>query len=139
MAAGDMFIGLDGEFLQGTAGSTPSTEAENVDDVAVKLSSRTAEAVRRGKKFVTKKPTVLEAQLTFKIYVVEGDTFLDDIMSAWINKTRLALYGKQSTSGKGANGDWYITDVSDQQNNGEFISHTVTAELTEELRDFAWE
>ena len=102
------------------------------------MSARTAEAVRRGKKFVTKKPTVLEAQLTFKLYNVEGDTFRAQIIAAWLNKTRLALYPKESSGGEGPDADWYITDVSEAQSNTEFEAHQVTAELTEELRDFVW-
>jgi len=138
MAAGDMPIGLDGKMYYGDAGATPDTEATEVDDVNIKLSARLAEAIRRGKKFVTKKPSVLEAQLTFKIFVVEGDAFRVALRSAYMNKTRLAIYPTEEESGEGPNCDWYVTEFSEAQPNPDFLAHTVTCELTEELRDFSW-
>ena len=60
MAAGDYRIGLDGKFFYGPSGSQASTEANNVRNVNLNLSARTAEAVRRGKKWVAKNPVPRE-------------------------------------------------------------------------------
>ena len=82
MAAGDYRIGLDGKFYHGPSGAQASTEADNVRNVNLNLSKRTAEAVRRGKKWVAKKPVVTEATLEFEIYDIEGDAFLGAVKSA---------------------------------------------------------
>jgi len=92
MAAGDYRIGLDGKFFHGPAGATATTEADNVRNVNLNLSKRTAEALRRGKQWVAKKPIATEATLEFEIFDIEGDAFLAAIRDAFMNDTRIALY-----------------------------------------------
>jgi len=76
MAAGDYRIGLDGKFHYGASGSQASTEADNVRNVNLNMSKRMAEAVRRGKSWVAKKPVITEGTVEFEIYDIEGDAFL---------------------------------------------------------------
>jgi hypothetical protein len=139
MATGDIRIGLEGVFLYGTAGSTPATEAVNVDAVALAISKRTAERIKRHKKYVAKKVTVTEATLSFEITDEEGDAFLTAVKTAAMNDTALAMYATDITSGEGLNADWYITEFSRDENNAEFINYKVTAVLTDEDRDPVWE
>jgi hypothetical protein len=139
MAAGDRRIGLDGVFYYGDAGSQADTEASNVDNVRVQLSARTAEAVERGKSFVTKKPTVLEPTLTFDVADKEGDAFVAALESAAYDKTRLALYPTDASSGKGLDADYYITEFSRSETNTQFITYSVTAVPTDESRDPVWQ
>lgn len=141
MATGDIRIGLEGEFYYGIAGTTPATEAENVDSVSLAISKRTAERIKRHKKYVTKKVTVTEATLSFEIIDVEGDAFLTAIKNAAMNDTRIALYAldvASASGGEGLDSDWYITEFSRDENNAEFVSYKVTAVLTDEDRDPAW-
>ncbi|HID74468.1 MAG TPA: hypothetical protein EYP56_00550, partial [Planctomycetaceae bacterium] len=88
MAAGDYRIGLDGKFLYGAAGSTATTEADNVRNVNLNLSKRVAEALRRGKKWVAKKTIATEAAVEFEILDIEGDAFLAQIKNAFMNNTK---------------------------------------------------
>lgn len=138
MAAGDYRMGLEGKFYYGTAGSQASTEADNVDDVTLNLSARSAEAVRRGKDWVAKKPTVLEASLDFKVWDIEADTFLSDIKTAFMNKGRIALYPTDAPSGEGLDADFYVTTFNRAEDNEGFITYAVTAEPTDEARDPSW-
>lgn len=139
MATGDIRIGLEGVFLYGTAGTTPVTEAVNVDSVALAISKRTAERIKRHKKYVAKKVTVTEATLSFEITDEEGDAFLTAVKTAAMADTALAMYATDITSGEGLNADWYITEFSRDENNAEIISYKVTAVLTDEDRDPVWE
>ena len=138
MAAGDVELGLNGDFLYGSGGSPASTSTINVDDVSVKMTKRFAEWVRRTRKWVGKKPTTREASIEFKVLAVEGDAFLTAVESAWINDTRIALYPKSSSSGKGLDGDFYIGDFNRDEDNEEAIVYNVTAVPTDELREPEW-
>ena len=139
MAAGDYRIGLDGKFYHGAAGATAATEADNVRNVNLNLSKRTAEALRRGKKWVAKKPIATEASLEFEMYDIEGDTFLAAVKDAFMNDTRIALFPTDAASGEGLDADYYITNFSRSESNEEFITYSVTAEPTDEARDPAWD
>ena len=138
MAAGDYRVGLDGKFYYGTAGSQANTEANNVDDVSLSLSARTAEAVRRGKTWVANKPTVLEATLEFKLYDIDSDAFLAAIKNAYTGRTRIALYPRDAAGGEGLDADYYITAFNRSEDNEEFITYNVTAVPTDEQRDPTW-
>jgi hypothetical protein len=138
MAVGDYRIGLDGKFLYGAAGATAGTEASNVDDVTLNLSARMAEAIRRGKKYVAKKPVCLECSVEFKIWDIEGDPFLTQLETAFFNKAKIALYPRDAVSGKGLDGDFYVSGFNRAEDNEEFITYTVTAEPTDEQRDPVW-
>jgi hypothetical protein len=141
MAAGDLRIGLEGEFYYGPAGATPTTEADNVDSVSLSISKRTAERVKRHRRYVTKKVTVTEATLSFEIADEEGDDFLTAIKNAVMNDTRIALYAldvKGEDGGEGLDADWYITEFGRDENNTEFVNYKVTAVLTDESRAPVW-
>lgn len=141
MAAGDLRIGLEGEFYYGAAGATPASEALNVDSVSLAISKRTAERVKRHRKYVTKKVTVTEATLNFEIVDEEGDAFLAAVKNAAMNDTRIALYALDvatASGGEGLDADWYITEFGRDENNAEFVSYKVTAVLTDEERTPVW-
>lgn len=138
MAAGDYRIGLDGKFFYGAAGAKASAEADNVRNVNLNLSKRTAEALRRGKKWVAKKPIATEATLEFEIFDIEGDAFLATIKNAFMNDAKVALYPTDGASGEGLDADYYITGFSRNENNEDFITYSATAEPTDESRDPQW-
>lgn len=138
MAAGDYRIGLDGKFYYGNAGATANTEADNVRNVNLNLSKRTAEALRRGKKWVAKKPVATEATLEFEIFDIEGDSFLATVKNAFMNDTRVALFPTDGASGEGLDADYYMTGFSRNENNEDFITYSVTAEPTDEQRNPVW-
>ncbi len=136
--AGDLLIGLDGVMKYGTAGSTPSTEATNVDSVQLKISSDFATKLRRGKSFKDNKPTGNDAELTFELSRVVGDTLASTLMSAKLDKTRLAVYATEYDTGEGFDADWYVGDITDGQPNGDFQTWNVTLKYTGEERDGSW-
>ena len=138
MAAGDYRVGLDGKFYYGSSGSQASTEADNVFNVNMGMTRRTAEAVRRGKTWVAKKPTIAEATVEFEMYDIDSDAFLTAIKDAFMNSTRIALYPTDASSGEGLDADFYITKFSRSEANEEFMTYSVTAEPTDEERDPAW-
>jgi len=135
MAAGDYVIPLDGKFYSGSEGSTASTERDNVDEVRLRMTARTAEAVRRGKTWVAKKPTVLEGTLEFKVFDLESDAFVAVLSAAFIAKSRVALKAESYSGNASLDADFYITGFSHDQNNAEIAVYNVTAEPTDELRD----
>jgi len=138
MAAGDYRMGLDGKFYYGTAGAQANTEADNVRNVNLNLSKRTAEALRRGKKWVAKKTIATEASVEFEVFDIEGDSFLTNLKNAFMLNTKIALYPKDAASGEGLDADFYISGFSRNENNEDFIVYSVTAEPTDEQRDPAW-
>jgi len=140
MADGDLIVGLAGVFKWGTAGSTPSTEAVNVDDVQLKLGQNFAEALRRGKRFRDNKPVDSTAELSFTLLKVKGDAFRTAIMAAKTADppTKLACYACEDDTGEGFDADWYVGEVTDGQNNGEFQTLQVTLKYSGEQRDGEW-
>jgi len=138
MAAGDYRMGLDGKFYYGTAGAKASTPADNVRNVNLNLSKRTAEALRRGKKWVAKKTIATEASVEFEVFDIEGDSFLTNLKNAFMLNSKIALYPKDAASGEGLDADFYISGFSRSENNEDFIVYSVTAEPTDEQRDPAW-
>lgn len=139
MAAGDFRIGLDGKFKHGNAGSTPSTISDNVDNVTLGLSARSAQALRRGKTWVMTKVTALEATLDFEVWDIEGDGLISALKTAYMGKTRIALYPTDAASGEGLDADWYITAFGRNETNEDFIKYSVTAQPTDEVRDPNWQ
>lgn len=138
MAAGDYRMGLNGVFKYGTAGSTAATTTTNISTVEIALSARVAEAVRRNKTWVAKKPYVLEATLTFTIWDVVGDAFMAALETAYTTKAKIALYPTTEQSGKGLDGDYYITNFSRSEDNEGFVTYSVEAVPTDETRDPSW-
>lgn len=134
MAAGDMRISLEGEFLWGTAGSTAGTVSNRVDDVNISLDPVLASAILRGELFETNKVLYLKASLTFKLHDVEGDALQDAIVAAAMSKGRIALYPKTSKSGKGLDGDFYVS-FKRAEPNSDFVGWDITATPTSELRN----
>lgn len=137
MAAGDMRISLEGEFLWGTAGSTAATVSNRVDDVNLSLDPVLASAILRGELFETNKVLYLKASITFKLHDVEGDALQDAIVAAAMSKGRIALYPK-TKSGKGLNGDFYVS-FKRAEANSDFVGWDVTATPTSELRAPAYQ
>ena len=139
MPAGDLRIGLDGEFHYGDSGSTATNEHQNIHDVNFAATARTAEALRRKKKFVTTKPTYLEASLTFKLHDEEGDALIPLLRAAWANRTRIALYPTDAAGGDGLDADYYILKCARNESNPDFIVYDVEAKPTDEERDPVWQ
>ena len=138
MAAGDVLLGLSGKFYSGAAGSTATTERDNVSEVELALTNRMAEWLRRGKSWVGKKPTASEASISFKVLAIEGDTFITAILAAFINKTAISLYPTDRPSGEGLDADYYIEQCNRSEPNEGAIEYSVTAVPTDEQRDPAW-
>lgn len=138
MAAGDYRMGLDGVFNYGTAGSTASTEADNVRSCTLNLTGRSAEAVRRGKAWVANKVYILEATVSFQIYDIEGDAFFSALQTAFFGKSRIAAYPTDASSGEGLDADFYVTSFTRNEDNEDFITYDVELKPTDEARDPAW-
>ena len=138
MAAGDYRIGLNGKFHHGASGAQAATEANNVRNVNLNLSKRTAEAVRRGKKWVAKKPVITEGTVEFECYDIEADALVAALRAAFMADTRIALYPTDADTGEGLDADFYITKFSRNEANEDFITYSVTAEPTDEERDPNW-
>lgn len=135
MATGDVRMGLNGTFNYGTAGSQANTSTDNVDDVKLNMSKRTAEMIKRGKSWVMKKPYVTEANLTFKVWDVVGDAFMAALETAFVNNTRIALYPTTEQSGKGLDADFYVNKFDKSEDNDGFVYYDVQCDPTDEGRD----
>lgn len=131
-------VGLNGVFCYGAAGAQAANITSNVDDVTLNMSKRTAEAVRRGRIWVAKKPVVSEATLEFKVWDIVGDAFLAAIQAAFMNDSPIALWPRDDAAGQGLDADFYITNFSRSEDSEEFITYAVTAEPTDELRVPVW-
>ena len=135
MAAGDCKLSMDGAFCYGTAGSTPSTEAENVSAVKLAISQAWAEWFKRGKTFRGAKPAGRTPQLEFNMVKFESETFFAYIRDAWKNKTRIALKPADATGGEGFDADWYVGDWNEDQDDEGAIIVSVVCRYTDEGRD----
>lgn len=133
MASGDVKLAMDGEFKYGAHGSSPSTVGDNCDAVKLGLSKEWAEWIRRGRKYKGAKPTVRNVTLEWTMVKVEGDTFLTTIKNAWLNDSRVALWPTDDT-GEGMDGDFYVGDFNEDQDNQGAIIYNVSARLTDEGR-----
>lgn len=134
MAAGDVQIGLDGKFYYGTAGSQASTEATNMEDVTVNLSSTEVDITRRGSTWEVTKTILLSGEVTGTLQKRESDAFMATVESAYLNKTRIAIYAKSGTSGKGLDADVYVTQMNDNQPLKDKQTYELTFKITDELR-----
>lgn len=134
MAAGDVQIGLDGKFYYGTAGSTASTEATNIEDVTVNLSTTEVDITRRGSTWEGSKVILLTGEITATLQKREGDAFMTSVETAYLNKTRIAIYAKSSSTGKGLNADCYVTQMNDGQPLKDKQTYDLTFKITDELR-----
>lgn len=134
MAAGDVQIGLDGKFYYGTAGSTAATEATNMEDVTVNLSSTEVDITRRGSTWEVSKTILLSGEVTGTLQKRESDAFMATVESAYLNKTRIAIYAKSGTSGKGLDADVYVTQMNDNQPLKDKQTYELTFKITDELR-----
>jgi len=137
METGDYVIGLDGEFLWGTAGSSATTEADVVDNVQLAITADTVDRIRRGKTWKDKKVIVLDASLTFDVVSTKGDAFLAALKTAAMTKAKIALWPKEA-EGEGLDADWYITNFSRSEGNAEMNTYAVTAAPSSEQRDPTW-
>lgn len=139
MAAGDYRIGLDGTFKYGSAGSTPTTITNNVSGVSLSLNPNAVTVLPRGTGFRGTKVTDLDPELTFTIWNVESDAFRAAIVAAARNKTTLALYPKDASSGEGLDADWTITGLTEGQDNEGLDTFEVTAKIAlQRSREPAW-
>jgi len=138
MAAGELRIGLNGEFLYGAAGSTATTKHDNVHDVNLNAAAEKAEARRRHKKFISRKTTYLDCSVTFKIHDEEGDTLIPILRAHYMNKTRVALKPTDINGGDGLDADFYISKFSRDESNPAFIVYDVVADPTDEEREPTW-
>jgi len=138
MATGDVIVGLDGKLLYGTAGSTATTEIVNAEDVTLNLGTVEVDTTRRGSTWETGKPVLNNAEITFTLQKREGDAARSALMTAFLNRTRIALYGRELATGAGLNADFYITGFNDSQPLKDKQTIEVTAKLTDELRAPVW-
>lgn len=134
MAVGDVQIGLDGKFYYGTAGSTASTEATNIEDVTVNLSSTDVDITRRGSTWEVSKTILLSGEVTATLQKREGDAFMATVEAAYLAKTRIAIYAKSATSGKGLDADVYVTQMNDNQPLKDKQTYELTFKITDEQR-----
>lgn len=139
MAAGDHRVGLNGDFKHGTAGAQATTISTNVDDVNFNTTARMAEALKRGKTYVMKKPIALEASIDFKVWDIVGDALVAALETAYFTKARIALYPTTEQSGKGLDADYYISQFQRQSDNEDFVFYSVKAEPTDEARNPVWQ
>jgi hypothetical protein len=138
MATGEYRIGLNGTFKHGASGTTAVTTSDAVDDVTLNISKRMAEAVRRGKTFVAKKPVITEASIDFKVWDIVGDALVAALETAFFADSRIALFPTSEQSGKGLDADYYITQFNRQEDNEDMVFYNVKAEPTDEERDPSW-
>ncbi len=134
MAAGDVQIGLDGKFYYGSAGSTASSEAVNIEDVTVNLSTTEVDITRRGSTWESSKTILLSGEVTATLQKREGDAFMATVESAYLNKTRIAIYAKSAAAGKGLNADCYVTQMNDGQPLKDKQTYELTFKITDEER-----
>lgn len=134
MAAGDVIIGLDGKFYYGTAGSQASTEAVNIEDVTVNLGTTEVDITRRGATFEGSKPVLLSAEVSGTLQKREGDAFMLALETAYLAKSRIAIYAKSHATGKGLDADCYVTGLNDGQPLKDKQTYEVTLKPTDELR-----
>jgi len=123
-------VGLNGKLYRGTAGSTAATEVLNCVDLTLSLSKAMADITTRGSGgWRQKLSTVKECELEWKMYVDPEDADYAAIIAAWHSGTPLAL--KVSPTGNGGlDGDFEITDISEEQPLEDAMAVTVKAEPT---------
>lgn len=139
MADGDVRIGLNGSFLYGTAGSTAATtDAKKVVvDVTFNGTTTNVDITSRGGTWETEKPILLSGQLTVKCMSKEGDLLVPALVTAWKNKSKVAVYARESATGEGINADFYVS-LSRSEPLKNRIEYDFTLTPTNELREPAW-
>lgn len=105
-------IGLNAKLYRGTAGSSATTEMTNVRNLTLNLEAAEADTSRRGSSWRLRETTLLDGSIEWEM--IDNDTDADRaaIMSAFMNKTLIALFPKDKASGAGLDADWKITKFS---------------------------
>lgn len=138
MAAGDFHIGLKGQFYYGAAGAEATTLTNNVSEVKASGSVTMAKATPRGRTIEGSKPIKKVVKITCKTWDIETDAFFIALRSAWINHTKIAIFAKDRSGGEGFDGDFYVADFDEEQDDEGIIFRNVGFEPAIDGREPIW-
>jgi hypothetical protein len=140
MADGDVRIGLNGSFLYGTAGSQAAvTDAQKVVvDVTFSGQTTKVDITSRGGTWEVEKPVLLSGQLSVKCMSKEGDALVPALLTAWKNKTTVAVWARESATGEGIDADFYVELTRNEPLKGR-IEYDFSLTPTNESREPVWQ
>jgi hypothetical protein len=117
--------GWEGVLYYGTAGSQGATQITNATDVDYEVGKDYGDTTVRGDgttiPVADARPTKLSPKITWKMVLSTTDTALTALLAnaTTTTPTPLAIYAKSYSSGKGFDGDCYLTVKNGQPLNGE--------------------
>ena len=131
-------MGYEAQLFIGTAGSTPATQMTNCVDLEYNNDPDMGDTSTRGSGLAvpvaTEKPTAHKPEITFKAIARDADALLAALLAANFAGTAVAARYKNSSAGKGYDGD-----VNVKVKNGAPLKGEQTFEFTltanDQLRD----
>lgn len=120
-------VGWEGVLYIGTSGTQAPTQVTNARDVNYEVGKEYGNTTSRGDgttiPIADARPTALSPKVTWSMIFDNSDTVLTTILAAAMNTTPtpLAIYAKSYSSGKGFDGDCYVTAKLGLPLNGETV------------------
>ena len=109
MAATPTRLGFEGRIYWGTAGSTATTEMLSATDISMTITPKKAPTTTRGAgtsaPIETERVVSISISIEFTLLNKSGETHLDTLRAAAAAGTPVSLCMKDSTAGKGFDGD----------------------------------
>ncbi len=132
-------LGLDARVYYGTAGSAAATELTIVQDL--KQDDGKANPVDVTRRHDTQKryqPGLKEFSFTLTIFADTTNAGYTALLTAFSNKTAIALYVKNAASGTGLDADFYVVDFkrTESADNAQLIECKLVR--CGETRDASW-
>lgn len=103
------YMGFEGQVFTGTAGAEATELIENSRDITYGFDTENGETTVRGDSTAppmkTERVSARVASIEFEMTVHEGDTILEDLLTACYSGEPVAIRTKHKISGKGFDGD----------------------------------
>lgn len=132
-------LGLNAKAYYGTAGSSASTEIDNIKDVTLNLEKGEADVTTRGGNgWRQTVGTLKEGSVEFEMVWDTDDDAFSAIQTAYFNDTNIALKFLDQASGTGLDADFSITNLTRNEALEEAITASVTAKVTYSTRSPQW-
>jgi len=123
-------LGKDAKLYRGTAGTTAATLMTNVRDLSMPDERGEADTSSRAAGNETVRATMRKVSLEWQMNWDEDDGDFAAILSAYINRSPIALKSISKTAGKGIDADFVVTKCQRNESLRDGITADVVAKPT---------
>ena len=132
-------LALNAKAYYGTAGSTATTEVENIRDITLNLNKDEADVTTRGANgWKLTVGTLKNGSIDSSIVWDDEDAFFTAIKNAYFNDTPIAMLFLDKENGQGLDADFSVTNFTRNENLPEALTADITLKPTYSTRYPAW-